>query len=455
MSMHSSIAEPLRLSRKEEIRRTVLQVVSYGSREGLAQLASVTEEEWRGLLRWLDVSGMALYFVDRLHELQQEELLPAPVLRRLEHNLSDNASRTQGMIAETAAINDAMQRAGLTFALLKGLSLTPDAVERPELRSQLDIDFLVAQADMTAAQRILEARGYYLHAISGRSCEFKTYAVPSRSLRDLYRHGPLRSVELHAEAATAKNESRLARRTMRVAAGMEIPVLCASDVFIGQGLHLFKHVSSAHYRASHLVEFHRHLRMRRDDENFWREVQARAAETGAAAWALGVATLLAERLLGEYAPESFTRWTVDELSGPVRLWVEMYGWRTALGSFPGNKLYVLLVRQLEKEGLEARSSASMPQPESEVNAELGSARGPLVPRRLPAMVVRGQAGESLRTRASRIRLQLWFILLRLRFHLVEGLRIFIESRHWKRRLKDLEEENSPAICAVNKGVTIR
>lgn len=455
MSIHSSIAVPLRLTRKEELRRAVLRVVSNASPDGLVLLASTNDREWHELLRWLDISGIALYLYDRLRGLGQDSILPDSVRRRLKENLADNTKRTRQMTAEAVAIRDAFDHARLSFALLKGLSLSPDSVVRPELRSQLDIDFLVGPGDMTTARGILESRGYYLHAVSGRSWEFKTHAVPSGSMRDLYRDVPWRSVELHAELADRGDELRLTRAERHLAGGVEMPVLCASDRFIEQGLHLFKHVSSASYRASHVVEFHRNLMARNGEESFWRKVEARAAETGAAFWALGAVTLLAEQMLGECAPERFTRWTVERLSARVRLWVEVYGWRAALNDIPGTKLYVLLARELEREGLETRNSVGSPMMESELSVELRSARGAIIPRRLPQMVVRGEPGEPLLKKALRFRLQLRFILVRLRFHVVEGLRLAMESLHWRKRLKELEEADSSTICMVNKGMTIR
>lgn len=452
-----------RWTRREMIRRGVLRVVSERSQEDCELLSQVTVHEWRELLHWLDVSGMALYFFDQLREMGHSMLLPDYVRQRLEQNLADNTIRTQGMIDEAADIRDAFSGAGLRFALLKGLSLSPDSVMRPELRSQLDIDFLLMPKEMEAAAKILENRGYYQHAASKRSREFKTYAVPSGSLADLYRHVPWRCVELHAELEDAGGGLRLGRREIRTfstpAGSIEMPVLWAPDIFIGQGLHLFKHVSSAHYRAAHLVEFHRHLVTRHGDNRFWRDVEARASETGASAWGLGVVTLLDALLIAERAPESFASWTVDRLSGPVRLWVERYGWRSALGNIPGNKLYLLLTRKLEEEGNAPRltipDKGSVAKNNSQRDAGLASARVRLIPRGLPPMVVQGQAGEPLAARLHRYKLQLRFLMLRLRFHVVEGLRFAWELQQWERSLKDMERLDSSSIPATNKGMTIR
>ena len=128
-------------------------------------------------------------------------MLPAAVLARLQRNLQDNVERTRGMIAESVAIQEEFQEARLSYATLKGFSLYPDSVPKPELRHQFDLDFLVAEKSVPDARRILERRGYRLYAISGRSWEFKINETPGISMKDLYKDLPGRSVELHVEAS--------------------------------------------------------------------------------------------------------------------------------------------------------------------------------------------------------------------------------------------------------------
>ena len=91
------------------------------------------------------------------------------------------------MIAESIAIQQEFQEARLSYAKLKGLSLWPSSVPRPELRSQFDLDFLVAEESAPEARKILEQRGYRLYVISGRSWEFKLNEKPGVSLKDLYK----------------------------------------------------------------------------------------------------------------------------------------------------------------------------------------------------------------------------------------------------------------------------
>lgn len=431
-------ATDLSLTKEQQLHHAVLQIFFSPSSEQSLRLSLLSEREWSRLLHWLDISGLALYFLDRLTELQWQGLLPSHVQARLQQNLADNTTRMRGMIAESGALHEEFEQAGLSHALLKGISLWPSSLPKPELRSQLDVDFLVAEADIAPARRILEQRGYYLHAVSGRSWEFKTHAVPSASLKDLYKDSPFRAVELHAEIRSKGKPSLLASRELRMIGNQRLPVLSPVDLFLGQGLHLYKHVCSEFYRASHLLEFQRHILSRRGNDAFWHEVRLRAAESPLAGWGLGVVTLLLSQLVGECAPDSFLNWTVDRLPPSARLWVEMYGWRCALGHIPGNKLYLLLQAEVEKQGVPARRSVQRS----------------LIPVRLPPLIVRGTAREGLRRRISRYWIQLRFLTLRLRFHFVEGLRYAWELPRWEFRLKQYIASTSASVSPANKGMTI-
>jgi hypothetical protein len=171
-----------------------------------------------------------------------------------------------------------------------------------------------------------------------------------------------------------------------------------------------------------LLEFRRHVLNRRDDSAFWREVQVQAQDDPRASLRLGVVILLITRVMGDFAPQAFTTWTVDGLSRPVRLWVEMYGHRVALGSYPGNKLYLLLQKELQLAGI----------------PEKRSLRRALLPLRLPPPVIRAFPNEALAVRVRRYSMRLQLIFERLRFHFVEGFRFALESRRW-RRMKELAQ----------------
>ena len=380
------------------------------------RLTHLSEREWKELLLWLDTSGLALYLLDRLCELGRTDLLPPVVLRRLSRNLADNAKRIEFMIAESASIQAAFQKAGLSYAVLKGFSLWPVSVPKLALRSQLDMDFLIAQQDADEARTILEAAGYRLRANDGRNLDFSADEGKRTSLKTMYEAGRIRSAELHIESVPAGHASLLSRtETMRFH-GFAMPVLPPLDLFLGQGLHLYKHLCSQFVRAAHLIEFRRHVIARHDESVFWQELQARCSAQPQTCIRLGVVVLLLTRVMGRFAPEDLTCWTVDQLPAAARLWVERYGHRIALASFPGTKLYLLLEQELEAAGLSARHSL----------------RHALLPHRLPQPIAYAVPGEGLRARIDRHLQQFQFNLFRLRFSVCEGLRFLHESTRWKR-----------------------
>lgn len=381
-----------------------------------SRLRNLSASQWRSLLHWLDISGLALYFFDRVSELRLRNWLPPPVLARLHRNLIDNTARTRGMIAESAALQCEFQQANLPYAALKGITLWPIATPRPEFRSQFDLDFLIAETAAPEARQILERRGYRLYAISGRSWEFKRNERPGLSLKDLYKDLPSYAVELHVEADAPGRPSLLQRLEYRELRGVEMPVLSPVDLFLGHGLHVYKHICSEFFRASHLLEFRRHVLARRDDNAFWSALQSVAGDNPRAVLGLGVATLLITRVMGDFAPDALTSWTVDRLPPAARMWIQVHGRRVALSSFPGSKLYLLLQRELESAGVPTKRSTAKA----------------LLPSRLPPAVIRPFPNEAFPVRVARYRMQLQFILLRLHFHSVEGLRYAWEARRWRR-----------------------
>jgi hypothetical protein len=404
------------MSRAMQLREAALLVFCEPAPAECASLAHLSAREWKQLLHWLDTSGLALYFLDRLSELNISNVLPPHVLQRLNKNVSDNTERIEEMISESVAIQAAFQEAGLSYAVLKGFSLWPVSVPRLELRSQLDLDFLIAREHADRAREILEATGYRLRASDGRNLDFSADEGRTRSLMTMYEAGRIRSAELHIESVPPGQASLLSRTETVTFRNFRMQVLPPHDLLLGQGLHLYKHVCSQFVRAAHLLEFRRHVVARHDDSDFWHELQDRFSTQPYVCLRLGVVVLLITRVMGKFAPQQLTCWTVDELPAAARLWIGHYGRQIALAAFPGTKLYLLLEQELEAAGLPARHSI----------------RDALLPRRLPQPVVHAVPGESLRSRLDRHLRQFQFNCFRLRFSVLEGIRFFRESARWKR-----------------------
>jgi hypothetical protein len=400
----------------------LLQICDYSPQQ-IVYFESLTLNQWMRLLRWLDYSGLALYFLDRLSEVGREDLLPTPVHTRLHQRLCDNTKRTQGMTAESIAIQLQFQELRVRYAILKGLSLWPSSVPKAELRSQFDLDFLVSEGSAPTARTILERRGYRLYGISGNSWEFKRNEQPGISLKDVYKDLQSWRVELHVEPAQSHRHSQLAHLEYRDLCAFPMPVLSSIDLFVGHGLHTSKHICSEFMRAAQLVEFRRHVLYRRDDSQFWNRLHHSAGENRRISFGLGVATLLTAQVMGEFAPEALTSWTVRRLPPSVHLWCQHYGNPFVLGSFPGSKLYLLLQKELADMGIAAKRSP----------------RKALLPSRLPPPIIRASPDESLKMRLRRYRMQFSFILHRLLFHTVEGFRYLWVLRQWRRQLNRLAQ----------------
>jgi hypothetical protein len=385
-------------------------------------LEAFSESDWRKALLWLDISGLALYFHDRLTALGLQECLPHVILERLQLNLAQNRERTRALFDEAVVISHALKKESVSFALLKGFTLPSEVVPDTVLRCQMDIDILVRESDAIVARNILLGFGYIQDSIKGLEWAFVTGTDKAMSMKSLYKTRPQRMVELHllpagGEGASPTAEDRLARAQLRSFPGIELPVLSPADLFVQQAIHVFKHLCSEHTRAVWLVEYWRHVEARHGNPAFWREVKSIAEREPAAEVAIGAVTQMSTQLFSQPAPEELSWWTADRLSPAVRLWIELYGRRILLADPPGSKFYLFLRRQ--------------------IHAGAGTPRArwyrSLLPFHWwPGRITHGRAEENLGARITRYRIEANFVLRRLRFHMRTSIPYVLESRRWRR-----------------------
>jgi putative nucleotidyltransferase-like protein len=413
-------------ARATRLKEAVLASFRSTSAEVEARFVVFGANDWQKILYWLDISGLALYLLDRLTELGLERCLPEPILRRLQQNLAENRERTAALFQEAAAISSAMRHQRIAFALLKGITLTPDSVPDCSLRWQIDLDFLVAASDATAARHVLLTFGYGLHAVCGNTMEFTAGESGAPDIRKIYRVHSQRSLELHILSTTrgkdGRRGDRLARTELRKFNGSVIPTLSPADILVQQSLHLFKHLCGEHTRASWVHEFWRNVQARREDAGFWYEVERIAAIEPQGEIALAAAVLLSTLTFGGTVPHRLARWTADRLPRKVRLWIETFGMRVLLADSPGNKLYLILRQEL-REGTTNRPTI----------------RRLVFPAHLPPPITRGIDGERLMSRLTRYRTEAWYLFSRMHFHVIEGFRYAIEFSRWQRRVTETSQ----------------
>ncbi len=181
-------------------RRVVAAVVATFAEpaDGLyAKLLPLSERQWQQSLFWLDASGLALYFLDRIESLGLLNTLPPSIVQRLQQNLADNGQRSASMLEEFLDLNAAVQKAGVDFCNLKGFTLSPDSCPNPALRCQLDFDFLVDGKHRGLCRELRAQRGYVLRGATPSVLEFKTDTARLATIGDLYKISQQRSIEIH------------------------------------------------------------------------------------------------------------------------------------------------------------------------------------------------------------------------------------------------------------------
>ena len=409
-------------------RRVVEAVVAVfrdSAEDSLQRLEGLTHRNWVRSYYWLDASGMALYFLDRIKALGIEDALPKATLERLEQNHSDNRQRSASMFAEFCMLNLAFQDAGVRYANEKGLSVSPEACPDQSLRTQLDFDFLVDGRDLGLCREILEKSGYVRTYVDSTEWQFKTSASELARIEDFYKPRPQRSVELHFtctddDSQEPSRDERLDRVVPRAWNGHLFPVLSPADQFVAQSLHLLRHLRTPSTRPSWLLEYKRQVTARYDEWQFWDEVRLRSQAYPDAALATGLAILLSSHLFGGRAPAQLNEWSLDRLSSSVRLWADRYGRRAILADGPGTKLHALL------EGEIIRQDGSLRRKRPSFSQLLQGTQ-----------ICYAAPNDGVVKRLRQRYYQACFILFRIRFHLVEGLRHSIENARWKYLLSNL------------------
>jgi hypothetical protein len=393
----------------------VIATFRQGSRDHcVRELLRFEARDWRRGWHWLDASGLALYFRQRIASCCLDEYVPAEVLNALDERLEDNRQRTLQLFSEFKAINNVFQKAGLHYVNLKGFTLIPDYCPDPSLRCQFDLDFMISESELALCQTSLEGCGYSVAAKHRNVVEFKAGDQQIPSIRDLYKSRSQSCVEVHlappCQAAGADHGVSF-RRQNRVWNGVTFPALSDVDMFLAQADHLFRHLRSEWTRISWLLELQTFVTVRSQDKKFWQDVHNRAATTPDGALAVGAAVMLATEAFGDFAPPELLGWSMEAVSRSLRLWLDRYGKTVLSSNFPGTKLYLLLDGEL-----------------SNTRDMRKTILGKLFPMHLPPRIGCRNSRGSVRANLS----QIWFALFRLRFHIVEGSRFVIAAERWKR-----------------------
>ncbi len=110
----------VRSERVGELKRAIVAAFAKPAPDVFKALDGFDEGEWRGVMWWLDISGMAMYLLELVRSAGAAGAVPRPVLDALEDREARNRVRTQALMKEAGLIAGWFDAAGMAYALLKG-----------------------------------------------------------------------------------------------------------------------------------------------------------------------------------------------------------------------------------------------------------------------------------------------------------------------------------------------
>jgi hypothetical protein len=387
---------------------------------------SFPRNDWEDAFSWLDLSGLAIYFLHRMKGAHAAHTLPGTVLAELDRRTADNRLRTERILAEFQTLTRAFDQRNVKYAVLKGVSLLPDYCPEMSLRTQYDHDVFVAPDSLDTARKALEDAGYKPKAEEGIDAplvyrESEPEMRFSQKSEALYSPILGRSIELHRtlwEGAEERIDVPLAddflqRSRLRQWEGISFMALCDEDCLLFQVLHAFKHILRNWCRLSIFLDIAWFLDRRSGDSAFWESFSRRIENIRWAREATLVVFTLAEQLFGGICPPQLHSLLKTPVSPALYLWIERYGRRSAISNFNADKSSLFLHREFVDDSAEWATIR---------RRRLFPMRRPHRP---PAVVF--QRGFSA---IGRIWMEELHALRRLRFHGFAALRYAFEYPRW-------------------------
>ena len=387
---------------------------------------SFQDKEWEQAFAWLDLSGLALYFLQRMKDSGALHDLPEKVSAELERRSTDNRLRTERILQEFKAIIGGFEQHSVKYAVLKGVSLLPDYCPEMALRTQYDHDVLVAPESLDSARSALEDGGFCPKGAGGGEAPL-VYRMPEPEMRFSQNsealYSPLlgRSIELHQmlwERAEERidvdlSDDFLDRSRLRQWGGIHFIALCDEDCLLFQVLHAFRHILRNWCRLSIFLEIAWFLNRRSSDSTFWRSYLERIESVRWAREATLIVFNLAKQLFGSAIPAQMRESLNTPIAPALHLWIERYGRHAAVSNFQGDKCSLFLHREFVEDPVAwatIRRRRLFPLQR---------------PHRPPAIVF--QRGFSA---LGRVWMEKVHAMRRLRFHGLAGLRYVFEYPRW-------------------------
>ena len=340
--------------REAFLKRTILSVLKPKSELApIEVLRNCDRTAIKRLLLWLDQSGLALHFLDRLQREEALDLVSADLRQALQQRAQQNRLRMHAMLSEFGNLNRSFRNYGVRYSAMKGFTLVPEYCPDPSLRHQTDFDFLIAPESAKDARRALVSCGYELQESgAGGGMTFGTplLHIPSRydNIYDVPRH---RQVDLHTvlwhEAHCVSIDApidclnRLERKSLL---GVSFPALARDDTFLLQVFHAFQHLLASWIRLSWLFELDHFLGTHEQDAALWHSILDRASGDVKLRRAVGLILRLTNQIFPRRLPPILEEWCLAPLPRRAEAWVRQFGVIWAISDLPGSKLTLFVHR---------------------------------------------------------------------------------------------------------------
>jgi len=413
----------------------------------LHTVRNASDTQHRRLLRWLDQSGLALYFLDRLQQLNAADQLPNTLRHGLEMRLAANRQRSADMFEEFRRVTNSFTDSGVTFCAIKGLSLVPDFCPAQHLRHQTDFDFLVSPNSLTHATRALESQGYVQQEIkpSGEvtfstpqthipSAADNIYARPRQREIDVL---PSLRLDFHGASISTRMDQLARVRSKRIE-NLTFPVPAADDIFALQVLHAFSHFLGSWVRLSWLLEIAHFIDVHHQDHLLWHSVVERQQDVAQVSRisfnreAFGLVLSLTQEIFpsSRPLPSALRDWCIQPLPIPIRAWIRDFGRRFAHADLNGSKLSLFVYREFVA---------------TEIRAGRRACNRYLFRRIFPVSNCSSVGKVSIASSRAKIRANVYQTLHSMRrafFHLCELVSFPVEAIRWKRALRSFQRQRT-------------
>ena len=308
-----------------------------------ARITRFSLRQWDRVQQWLDDHGLSFYFLQKATETGANLAIPPRIFERLQTNFAANQNRMDDLWRRFDAINHRFETAGIRYAAIKGFSLVPEFCPVAAMRHQSDLDYLVDEASLADAARVLTEAGYRAKPqISDQEITFLLPGAGKASRRrDQYSAESPHAIELHLDVWDADlnrlpaipRQFSLNRAIIREWHGSKFSVLDDADAFVLQVLHTCRHLLTYWVRLSCLYEIAHFLHRRAADDSLWDEIAQRVGDNRLLRELTVVAAELSGKLFVPAQPNLLRHWG-SNVRPATRVWIEHYARTFALGKLP-------------------------------------------------------------------------------------------------------------------------